>query len=182
MLDWKTASIEEKLSVIRPLAEQGASAGEMSKHFSNATRNATLSFCIRRKIRLGGSAASGGRAVSVSKPHGNKGQPKANAIAAKRKVANENGGLAFKLAQARKDGLSVEEGMAAVLGQPRVEGLGDAVPGDRKLISLLELNERTCRWPFGDPRESSFGFCGCRKGRFAGPYCPEHTAKAENRR
>lgn len=172
MLDWKTATEAEKIDVLVPLAEQGASAGEMAQHFLNATRNATLGFCVRRKIKLGGSAASGGRKTST-----------VNANIAKRKAANEHGGLSFKLTQARKDRLSMEEGMEAVFGRPSIERVfGDDVPADRQLISLLELTERTCRWPYGDPHQPGFGFCGCRKGRDAGPYCPEHTAKAEAHR
>lgn len=105
------------------------------------------------------------------------------AIKPVRKEGNQHGGLSFKLAQARKDRLSMEEGLEAVFGRPSVERvLGDDVPADRQLISLLELTERTCRWPYGDPHRPGFGFCGCRKGRDAGPYCPEHTEKSEAHR
>lgn len=44
-------------------------------------------------------------------------------------------------------------------------------------VSLLELKERSCRWPNGDPKKSGFSFCG--QGALAGlSYCPEHAAVA----
>lgn len=48
--------------------------------------------------------------------------------------------------------------------------------GARKL-SLLELNERTCKWPIGDPATDDFYFCGlpCAVEK---PYCAAHVAVA----
>lgn len=46
-----------------------------------------------------------------------------------------------------------------------------------KGLSLADLNSRQCRWPYGDPREANFGFCG--HTIVAGlPYCPEHGKMA----
>jgi GcrA cell cycle regulator len=48
---------------------------------------------------------------------------------------------------------------------------------DRKGVGLLELTERMCRWPFGDPRDKDFHFCG--KPAIPGrTYCGDHCAKA----
>ena len=47
----------------------------------------------------------------------------------------------------------------------------------KKGATILELNERMCKWPIGDPRNKDFHFCGC--GSMPGlPYCAEHAAKA----
>jgi GcrA cell cycle regulator len=44
---------------------------------------------------------------------------------------------------------------------------------------LLELNERECKWPIGDPREPGFAFCAGE--RLAGfPYCAGHARAAFN--
>lgn len=41
-------------------------------------------------------------------------------------------------------------------------------------ISLLELTEKTCRYPYGDPKKEGFHFCGGHA--LAGlPYCSEHA-------
>lgn len=44
-------------------------------------------------------------------------------------------------------------------------------------LTLLELTERTCKWPIGDPATSDFWFCGLpvKPGK---PYCEAHVAVA----
>jgi len=43
--------------------------------------------------------------------------------------------------------------------------------------SLLDLNERVCRWPMGHPGEPDFHFCG-EKVNPGFPYCVEHCGRA----
>jgi GcrA cell cycle regulator len=46
-----------------------------------------------------------------------------------------------------------------------------------KKISLMELTERTCKWPIGDPATEEFWFCGLPSA--AGkPYCDAHVGVA----
>ncbi len=51
------------------------------------------------------------------------------------------------------------------------------IPAKNGGISLLELTEKTCRYPYGDPKKPNFHFCGsnCLPGL---PYCAEHAAVA----
>lgn len=44
-------------------------------------------------------------------------------------------------------------------------------------ISLTELDNHTCRWPLGDPKDEDFRFCG-RKVKTGQTYCEEHAAIA----
>lgn len=44
-------------------------------------------------------------------------------------------------------------------------------------VSLTELDNHTCRWPMGDPRDDNFCFCG-KKVRSGQTYCEEHAAVA----
>ena len=46
-----------------------------------------------------------------------------------------------------------------------------------KKLSLLELTEKTCKWPIGDPATSEFWFCGhpSEQGK---PYCKTHVSIA----
>lgn len=43
--------------------------------------------------------------------------------------------------------------------------------------SLLDLNDRICRWPMGHPGEPDFHFCGV-KVNAGFPYCVEHCGRA----
>ncbi len=46
-----------------------------------------------------------------------------------------------------------------------------------KRLSLMELTEKTCKWPVGDPATDDFWFCGL--GVQAGkPYCEAHVGVA----
>ena len=46
-----------------------------------------------------------------------------------------------------------------------------------KKIGLMELTERTCKWPVGDPATDDFWFCGLpvQQGK---PYCEAHVGVA----
>jgi GcrA cell cycle regulator len=51
------------------------------------------------------------------------------------------------------------------------------VAPEPKRIKLVELSERTCKWPIGDPMAQDFAFCGHESGD-AGPYCQFHAKLA----
>jgi GcrA cell cycle regulator len=53
----------------------------------------------------------------------------------------------------------------------------NAVEKTAKKISLMELTERTCKWPIGDPATAKFWFCGLpvQPGK---PYCEAHVSVA----
>lgn len=44
-------------------------------------------------------------------------------------------------------------------------------------VTVLTVNDRMCRWPFGDPQEVDFHFCG-HSPRSGSPYCEAHARKA----
>ena len=47
----------------------------------------------------------------------------------------------------------------------------------KEFLSLIDLDNHTCRWPIGDPKDENFHFCG-RKVRLGQTYCEEHAAIA----
>ena len=47
------------------------------------------------------------------------------------------------------------------------------VPISRRL-QLVQLSERTCKWPNGDPLTEDFSFCGNDSAE-SGPYCSYHA-------
>ena len=49
--------------------------------------------------------------------------------------------------------------------------------GSSACLKLTELDNHTCRWPIGDPRDDNFCFCG-KKVRGGQTYCEEHSAVA----
>lgn len=62
-----------------------------------------------------------------------------------------------------------------------VEAGTDATPPasvpEPRMLSVQQLTAGDCKWPIGDPRDPSFGFCG--HPRIVGcPYCPAHREVA----
>lgn len=62
---------------------------------------------------------------------------------------------------------------------PAAVALLTEAPVERSVtaISMLELSEKTCRWPLGDPKKSGFHFCGARPVPGI-PYCGSHAMAA----
>jgi len=52
----------------------------------------------------------------------------------------------------------------------------DTPPADGG-VALIDLTERMCKWPYGDPREEGFTFCG-RPAYPGKPYCADHVLVA----
>lgn len=52
------------------------------------------------------------------------------------------------------------------------------IPNSSKYIirSILNLNDKTCKWPIGHPDEDDFHFCGCPTTN--SPYCSYHASLA----
>lgn len=46
-----------------------------------------------------------------------------------------------------------------------------------RIGDIIDLGAQMCRWPFGDPGDDDFHFCG-RQVAPGKPYCPEHCAVA----
>ena len=50
-------------------------------------------------------------------------------------------------------------------------------PSPKGFVSLTDLDNHTCRWPIGDPKDENFHFCG-NKVRSGQTYCEEHAVIA----
>lgn len=50
-------------------------------------------------------------------------------------------------------------------------------PAEETNIPLVKLDNHTCRWPLGDPRDDDFCFCG-KRVKTGQTYCEEHAAIA----
>jgi hypothetical protein len=53
-------------------------------------------------------------------------------------------------------------------------------PSGNKFITTLNLTIDTCRWPFGDPVEPGFHYCG-ELPLIGRPYCDLHNSKSYNK-
>ncbi len=151
----KISWTDERVHLLRRLWSEGLTASQIAARLGNGvTRNAV----IGKVHRLGLS----GR-VTKSRPV----QPKPQ-----RKVFD---GSATRLSP-------LVIGATALKPSPRPAPKPEPAPEPIRLVemptgercSILMLNERTCRWPIGDPGTEEFSFCGG-PPREKGPYCEYHS-------
>ena len=66
---------------------------------------------------------------------------------------------------------------AAKKAAPKPKAAAKTDSSKVKHITLLELNERICKWPIGHPGEEDFHFCG-ESSEAGHPYCAKHCGEA----
>lgn len=149
---------EERVEQLKALWNEGLSASQVANEMAcGFTRNAIVGKVHRLKLvrQSNGTATfSAGVRARKAKAHGNRNQPKVQNIVARVEARREAPGI---------DPFDVEDNLDGV----------DVT----SLIGILELTEHTCKFPYGDPREPGFGFCG-KHSLKGSPYCEEHTTRA----
>jgi GcrA cell cycle regulator len=69
--------------------------------------------------------------------------------------------------------LKMDPVIEVVVDEPLPRVSGEVVPISRNL-TLIQLSDRTCKWPLGDPLSADFRFCG-NGSNDASPYCQYHA-------
>ena len=149
VLTWSHNRVEQ----LKKLWEAGLSASQIAAELGNVSRNAV----IGKVHRLGLSGR--GKSLSLAAPRHSKAHPAQHMMRVTPPIARGNTALA-----------------RAFEVEPDPVTSDNVVPMSKRL-SLLELNEATCRWPIGDPSSPDFFFCGGKV--LAGlPYCAQHSRVA----
>ncbi|MEL7468145.1 MAG: GcrA family cell cycle regulator [Pseudomonadota bacterium] len=174
---------DERVEKLKELWTEGMSASQIAKVLGGVTRNAV----IGKVHRLGLSNRAGGdeaKTAEAPKAKPATAAPKPAAEAAKptspepvkadapvpAPVVRRTAPVIRDATQPRAPGAPTPEEEAARATLAEIEKFAKRIP-------LLDLTERTCKWPIGDPTEESFAFCGldCVPGK---PYCEYHVAVA----
>ncbi|WP_426035434.1 GcrA family cell cycle regulator [Cypionkella sp. TWP1-2-1b2] len=190
---------DERVETLKKMWAEGQSASQIAKELGGVTRNAV----IGKVHRLGLSNRVGGGAVEADEPEvaaptplrpGPSPKPvivEAPVRAASpERVVPEPRPAAPVAASASVTTLPIPLRKAIIpAGQPlppqpsaneiSPEALASVreVEKRAKRLSLMELTERTCKWPIGDPATEDFWFCGLPSvpGK---PYCEAHVSVA----
>ncbi|WP_323786246.1 GcrA family cell cycle regulator [Thalassovita sp.] len=176
---------DERVELLKKMWGEGQSASQIAKELGGVTRNAV----IGKVHRLGLSNRSSGTAATDAPKSETKDKPataKAKAEAKpKAKPATEPSAPA---AATRPVAMPARKAIIPA-GQPlppqpsaneiSPEALAKVSEIEKKAkrLTLLELTERTCKWPVGDPATEDFWFCGLpvQAGK---PYCEAHVGVA----
>lgn len=146
---------DERTALLEKMWTEGKSAAEIAKELGEGvTRNAV----IGKAHRMGLS----GRPSPIKKQ-----KP---ATADKKTVTKAKA----KTPAAKPAEPLVSKNLMPLPNAPRRE---KKQPPSGKGLSILDLTDRICKWPLGDPQEADFHFCGdaVHPGR---PYCVEHCTEA----
>ena len=174
---------DERVEILKTMWSEGKSASQIAKELGGVTRNAV----IGKVHRLGLSNRNGGG--SPAKP------AKEKASTREAKAAKPDAARSSAKAAPKTDATAPAKPVAPLrkpiipAGQPlppqpsaneiSPEALASVreVEKKAKKISLMELTERTCKWPIGDPATEEFWFCGLavQQGK---PYCEAHVGVA----
>ncbi|MEM9476385.1 MAG: GcrA family cell cycle regulator [Pseudomonadota bacterium] len=166
---------DERVELLKKMWGEGQSASQIAKELGGVTRNAV----IGKVHRLGLSNRSG---AAPAKPAKEKAAPKVEADAAPKPAEAETRPVERPATPpARKAiipaGQPLPPQPSANEISPEALASVREVEKKSKKISLMELTERTCKWPIGDPATDDFWFCGLpvQPGK---PYCEAHVGVA----
>ena len=171
---------DERVELLKKMWSEGQSASQIAKELGGVTRNAV----IGKVHRLGLSNRNGGAAAKAPEKKATKaeapGAAEARAAAASAAPATEAPAPAPTPAP-RKPIITAGQPLPPQPSANEIspEALANVreVEKKAKKLGLMELTERTCKWPIGDPATEDFWFCGLpvQQGK---PYCEAHVSVA----
>ncbi|KFE36642.1 GcrA family cell cycle regulator [Thioclava atlantica] len=187
---------DERVELLKKMWSEGQSASQIAKELGGVTRNAV----IGKVHRLGLSNRTGG-AAEPAKPEPKAKPEKTEAKAEKPAAQSPSEPVEPKPAAKPAPAAAPAQPAAPVVaatparkpiipaGQPlppqpsanEIDPAALAKVGEvekhAKKLSLMELTERTCKWPIGDPATEDFWFCGL-PSQAGKPYCEAHVGVA----
>lgn len=145
---------DERVATLTKLWAEGLSASTIAAELGGVTRNAVIGKVHR--LGLSGRAKPTGGAAKRARATSNKATYSAGT---KKRAANS--------LTTKPNGTSAPaKSVVASLTEPK-----------SKCLSLVDLTDKTCKWPHGDPAERDFHFCGHRTEEES-PYCDYHSKLA----
>ncbi|MEP3688374.1 MAG: GcrA family cell cycle regulator [Sulfitobacter dubius] len=187
---------DERVETLKKMWGEGQSASQIAKELGGVTRNAVIGKVHRLGLSNRTAAAP---AAAAAKP-----EPKAKPAAPKAEAKPKPAAKATPEPEAEAaPAPEAEEPAAAPAPKPNLPARKQIIPAGQPLppqpsaneispealakvsevekkakkIGLMELTERTCKWPVGDPATDDFWFCGLpvQQGK---PYCEAHVGVA----
>ena len=180
---------DERVELLKKMWAEGQSASQIAKELGSVTRNAVIGKVHRLGLsnRVGG--AEGKTDAEAPEPlaprteaPAPRPQPAATARPEQRPApAPRPEAPAANVTPLRKPIVPAGQPLPPQpsVGEISPEALASVREVEKKArkISLMELTERTCKWPIGDPATPDFWFCGL-PAQAGKPYCDAHVGVA----
>ena len=182
---------DDRVEILKKMWGEGQSASQIAKELGGVTRNAVIGKVHRLGLSNRTATAAPAAAAAAAKPE------------AKAKPAAKPAAAAKPKAEPAPEAAEPEPAEAAPAPRPNLPARAKIIPAGQPLppqpsaneispealakvsevekkskkIGLMDLTERTCKWPVGDPATDDFWFCGLpvQQGK---PYCEAHVGVA----
>ncbi|SFI33127.1 GcrA family cell cycle regulator [Aerobium aerolatum] len=156
---------DERVELLKKLWAEGLSASQIATQLGGVSRNAVIGKVHRLKLSARGRA-------SAAQPRTKK-APSVSPAPVQKPVARP---VRSAPASVGATALAVQF-EAQPAARAMVHMSENVVLPISRNLTLIQLTERTCKWPNGDPLSEEFSFCGNEAGE-AGPYCGYHSKLA----
>lgn len=179
---------DERVEMLKRMWTEGQSASQIAKELGGVTRNAVigkvhrLGLSNRTAAPAGTPAPAEAKPERPAKPETRAPRPQAKPAPPVTEPANvETAPVAAEAATPRKAiipaGQPLPPQPSANEISPEALARVSEVEKKAKKLTLMDLTERTCKWPVGDPATDDFWFCGLpvQQGK---PYCEAHVSVA----
>ncbi|MCC5988075.1 MAG: GcrA cell cycle regulator [Pararhodobacter sp.] len=192
---------DERVELLKKMWVEGRSASQIAKELGSVTRNAVIGKVHRLGLSSRNTAEGTADAAPETAQAASPSPAEASATVRERSGADETETAVADAASASEALEAAPE--AEATPSPVIPGRRPIVPAGQPLppqpsaneispealanvreieksarkLSLMELTERTCKWPIGDPATDDFWFCGLpvKPGK---PYCEAHVSVA----
>jgi len=165
---------DERVEILKKMWGEGQSASQIAKELGGVTRNAVIGKVHR--LGLSNRATSNSSVKSEAKPKA--AAPKeAPAPKAAEPAAEKPSNVTPLRRQIIPAGQPLPPQPSANEISPEALARVSEIEKKAKKLTLLELTERTCKWPVGDPATPDFWFCGL-PTQTGKPYCEAHVGVA----
>jgi GcrA cell cycle regulator len=195
---------DQRIDQLKALWDKGLTASQIADELGGVSRNAVIGKAHRLGLKSRPSPVKSNDADKKAAPKKAAPAPAKAPAAAAPPRPRPSAPPAETIAPVRADDDTAEAPANRASAMPRIVSIGPGGfmrqgPGDqqapippappRRLVpakpspemadktSLLDLNERICRWPLGHPGEADFHFCGVPVNP-GFPYCVEHCGRA----
>ncbi|SEO65079.1 GcrA cell cycle regulator [Salinihabitans flavidus] len=181
---------DERVELLKKMWSEGQSASQIAKELGSVTRNAVIGKVHRLGLSNRTQPGAKPEAEPASKPEPKqKAAPKAAKADPKEapgpepkpEVASIRPSASSAPGSARRAiipaGQPLPPQPSANEIDPEALAKVSEIEKKAKRLSLMELTERTCKWPVGDPATEDFWFCGL-PAKSGKPYCEAHVGVA----
>ena len=182
---------DERVEKLKKMWAEGQSASQIAKELGGVTRNAVIGKVHRLGLSNRNGSGGGTTTEAAPKPKPAAAKPRGKAKPAakpapkpepKPELAEEETTEAASPPASRAKaiipaGQPLPPQPSANEIDPEALAKVSEVEKKAKKLTLMELTERTCKWPVGDPATEDFWFCGLpvQSGK---PYCEAHVGVA----